>query len=102
MRVYRHAYVHVDGHVYRHMCRHVSMQGWKDWNGNLLTPESVTLYDCNTYVIKPATIHQRCSYVELVGETAAHQMPKWFVSHWCARELPSTHQFKMSPPPTAR
>ena len=68
----------------------VHAQGWKDWNGNLLTPERVTLYDCNTYVIKPATIQRRCSFVELVGETAAQQMPKWFVSHWCAPELPIT------------
>ena len=30
-------------------------KGWnlKDWNNKLLTAQTVTLYDCNSYVIKP-------------------------------------------------
>ena len=58
------------------------------WHKIKLTPKLVNLYDCNSYVIKPATSRRRCSYVELVAENVARQMPKWFVSHWCALELP--------------
>ena len=58
------------------------------WHKIKLTPNLVNLYDCNSYVIKPATIGRRCSYVELVGGKAARQMPKWFVSHWCVLDCP--------------
>jgi hypothetical protein len=46
--------------------------------GELLTPETVTLYDLNKYVIMPATEAHQCSYVELVtgaGEESARRCP---------------------------
>ena len=61
------------------------------WHKVKLTPKLVNLYDCNSYIIKPATVPKQCSYVELIGEKAALQMPKWFVSHWCAHRMPNTH-----------
>ena len=62
-------------------------QGWTSTNpakhGELLTPETVTLYDLNYYFIMPATKARRCSYVELVA--SGPQKPQWFVSHWCVQ-----------------
>ena len=48
--------------------------------GELLTPESVNLYDLNHFLIRPATIARECSLVEVFAETV--QPPHWFVSHW--------------------
>ena len=53
-------------------------EGWTNWAGELLTPETVTLYDLNKYVIMPATKAHQCSYVELVtgaGEESARRCP---------------------------
>jgi hypothetical protein len=54
------------------------LEGWTNWAGELLTPETVTLYDLNKYVIMPATKAHQCSYVELVtgaGEESARRCP---------------------------
>jgi hypothetical protein len=53
-------------------------EGWTNWAGELLRPETVTLYDLNKYVIMPATEAHQCSYVELVtgaGEESARRCP---------------------------
>jgi hypothetical protein len=53
-------------------------EGWTNWAGELLKPETVTLYDLNKYVIMPATEAHQCSYVELVtgaGEESARRCP---------------------------
>ena len=62
------------------------IEGWVGFpNGQqgppqLLTPEAVTLYDMDRYLIKPATLQRKCSMVELLA--VAPQPPSWFVSHW--------------------
>ena len=66
--------------VYAHIERRCEAEGWCNHKGKLLRPEEVTLYDATRYVIKPATAHRRCSYVELVA--SGPQRPAWFVSHW--------------------
>ena len=47
-------------------------EGWTSTNpgkrNERLTPETVTLYDLNAFVIMPATLEKRTSYVELVVE----------------------------------
>jgi hypothetical protein len=53
-------------------------EGWANWAGELLAPETVTLYDLNKHVIMPATKAHQCSYVELVtgvGEESARRCP---------------------------
>jgi hypothetical protein len=54
-------------------------ESWTDWDGEtLLTPETVTLYHLNKYVIMPATEAHQCSYVELVtgaSEESARRCP---------------------------
>eukprot|EP00933_Yihiella_yeosuensis_P078445 TRINITY_DN8994_c0_g3_i1.p1 TRINITY_DN8994_c0_g3~~TRINITY_DN8994_c0_g3_i1.p1 ORF type:complete len:532 (-),score=91.80 TRINITY_DN8994_c0_g3_i1:1683-3278(-) len=56
-------------------------QEWKNGlTGEQLIPLGVNLYDLTTYLIKPITAKQRCSYVELVASEP--QTPDWFVSHW--------------------
>jgi hypothetical protein len=55
-------------------------EGWRDKDGNLLTPERVNLYDIKYKIIIDRTSVLQCSYVELVA--IADQFPEWFVSHW--------------------
>ena len=50
------------------------------WTTVKLTLPDVNLYDCLKYVIKPATLADRCSLVELMAE--GPQLPDYFVSHW--------------------
>jgi hypothetical protein len=52
------------------------LEGWKDKDGNLLTPERVNLYDIKYKIIMNRTSALQCSYVELVA------IAEWFVSHW--------------------
>ena len=64
--------------MYEHVKRRCVAEGWTNWAGELLTPETVTLYDLNKYVIMPATKAHQCSYVELVtgaGEESARRCP---------------------------
>jgi hypothetical protein len=76
--------------VYELVKRRCAVEGWTgshlqpdgtykyDGKGTLLTPETVTLYDLNKYVIMPATEAHQCSYVELVtgaGEESARRCP---------------------------
>jgi hypothetical protein len=37
--------------LYEHVKRRCVAEGWTNWAGELLTPETVTLYDLNKYVI---------------------------------------------------
>jgi hypothetical protein len=64
--------------IYELVKQRCVVEGWTNWAGELLTPETVTLYDLNKYVIMPATKAHRCSYVELVtvvGEESARRCP---------------------------
>jgi hypothetical protein len=64
--------------MYERVKRRCVAEGWTNWAGELLTPETVTLYDLNKYVIMPATKAHQCSYVELVtgpGEDSARRCP---------------------------
>jgi hypothetical protein len=64
--------------LYELVKRRCVAEGWTNWAGELLTPETVTLYDLNKYVIMPATKARQCSYVELVtgaGEASARRCP---------------------------
>ena len=47
--------------------------------------EEVTLYDCNTYVILPATAEKECSMVELMA--SEEQPPDYFCSHYWAEPI---------------
>ena len=67
-------------HFFAHIERRCVVEKWTNVKGELLTPETVTLYDATRYVIKPATAARRCSFVELVAR--GPQKPIWFVSHW--------------------
>jgi hypothetical protein len=40
----------------------------------------VNLYDADKFLIRPATVARKCSFVELIA--AKPQPPDWFVSHW--------------------
>jgi len=61
------------------------VEGWRDKDGNLLTPERVNLYDIKYKIIMDRTSALQCSYVELVA--IGKQIAKWFVSHWWGEPL---------------
>jgi len=61
--------------------RRCAEEGWKDYNGNRLTPETVTLHDINTYIIKLYTEASKSSFVETLPSTDGTQPPRFFVSH---------------------
>eukprot|EP00933_Yihiella_yeosuensis_P032455 TRINITY_DN26046_c0_g1_i1.p1 TRINITY_DN26046_c0_g1~~TRINITY_DN26046_c0_g1_i1.p1 ORF type:complete len:518 (+),score=89.84 TRINITY_DN26046_c0_g1_i1:54-1607(+) len=48
--------------------------------GEPLTMEEISLYDICSYVISPATLMLKCSFVEYVAD--CELAPTWFVSHW--------------------
>jgi len=57
---------------------------WYDTNprsaGQPLSMDVLNLYHVNAWIIEPATILQKCAFVELCSDT--DQVPDWFVSHW--------------------
>ncbi len=57
-------------------------EGWVSHEGKALTLETVTLYDINTYIVKPFTKESQASFVETLPSTCGTQPPHWFASHW--------------------
>ncbi len=58
-------------------------EGWvSTFDGKPLTPETVTLYDVNKYIVLPFTEESQASFVETLPSTTGTQPPRWFVSHW--------------------
>jgi len=57
-------------------------EGWVNYEGKPLTPETVTLYDVNKYIVLPFTKNSQASFVETLPSTAGTQPPRFFVSHW--------------------
>lgn len=55
---------------------------WKNFKGELLTPETVSLYDVNKYIILPYTVQSGQSIVNTLPSTGGSQPPRLFVSHW--------------------
>ena len=55
---------------------------WRDFKGKLLTPDKVTLYDVNRYIILPFTVETQLSFVQSLSSTAGPQPPRFFISHW--------------------
>ena len=55
---------------------------WTDRHDVLLTPEAVTLYDVNKYIIVPFTKEAKKSFVTCLPSTAGPQPPRFFMSHW--------------------
>jgi len=59
----------------------------ENWKGGMkrdvpLTPETVSLYDVNTYIILPFTYETRGDFVSSLPSTGCLHCPRWFVSHW--------------------
>ena len=68
--------------VEANIIRRCIKEGWTDRDGKALTPETVTLYDANKYVILPFTKKDQKSFVSCLPSTAGPQPPRFFVSHW--------------------
>ena len=68
--------------IYANVKRRCTPEKWEDYNHNLLTPNQVSLYDVNKYVIREFTKHTKQSFVETLPSTAGSQPPRFFISHW--------------------
>jgi len=62
--------------------RRCELENWTDKDGNYLTPERVSLYDIDTYIIRPYTRRRKISFVQALPSTAGWQPPQFFISHW--------------------
>ena len=53
--------------------------GWMDVDGELIEPNTITMYELMRYIIKPLTQYSTgtCSYVERCSETVVQ--PSWTV-----------------------
>jgi hypothetical protein len=71
--------------IYNEIEARCVVEGWRDKDGNLLTPERVNTYDIKYKIIMDRTSALQCSYVELVA--IADQFPEWFVSYWWGEPL---------------
>ena len=60
---------------------------WTNYKGETLTPEMVTLYDVDKYVIRPFTVKTKKSFVSTLPSTAGTQPPRWFISHWWGEQV---------------
>ena len=49
--------------------------------GRPLETSKVNLYQTTAWIIRPATLRAKNSFVELVATSAREQRPQWFVSH---------------------
>lgn len=61
--------------------RRCVQEKWIGRDGNLLTPDKVTLYDVSKYIIIPYTETSKASFVETLPSTAGTQRPQLYVSH---------------------
>ena len=69
--------------VIRHIDRRFALEGWHNpEDGSLLRLATLTLYDVSAYIIRPATMPHRCSFVEFLSVSGAPQRPDFVVSHW--------------------
>ena len=68
-------------HQLRSIKTNVERRCKEEWNGNLLTPENVTLHDVNKYITIPYTEASESSFVETLSSTAGAQLPRFFVGH---------------------
>lgn len=66
--------------VLKHIGRRAPEEGWRNYKGDVLAADQVSLYETNTHVIKPSTKPKQTSFVEMIATFA--QVPKWFCSHW--------------------
>ena len=57
-------------------------EGWTNHKGELLSPDEVTLYDADRYIIRPFTVKTKKSFVSSLPSTAGSPPPRFFVSHW--------------------
>ena len=58
----------------------IPSQTWVDWRKTRLTPATITFHDLAAYVVKPATLKRKCSYVEYVA--SGPQAPTHYVTVW--------------------
>lgn len=50
--------------------------------GEAIRFDSINLYHVDTWILRPVTYEEKCSFVEWLTLNAAEQIPSWFVSHW--------------------
>ncbi len=76
--------------IYANAARRCNEEGWVNYKGKLVTPETVTLYDVDKYIVKPFTKDTQASFVETLPSTSGTQPPRIFMSHWWNMPLKDT------------
>ena len=79
--------------VWMHVAEYCEAEGWADWQGNKLTSKKVSLYDLNTYLILPATMRKRCSYVEFVASRGAEAVLRCPAGHVRMEQNPASFMY---------
>merc|ERR1740124_1012082 len=68
--------------IMANIIRRCRAEKWTDRDGKPLSPDNVTLYDADKYIIRPFTVKSKQSLVTSMPSTAGSQPPRFFVSHW--------------------
>ena len=84
--------------VWMHVAEYCEAEGWADWQGNKLTSKKVSLYDLNTYLILPATMRKRCSYVEFVASRGAEAVLQCPAGHVRMEQNPASFMLEKEYP----
>jgi len=79
---YRGVTLHQLRQLWKHVNKRCVKEGWMDVDGELIEPNTITMYELMRYIIKPLTQYSTgtCSYVERCSETVVQ--PSWTVLHW--------------------
>jgi len=67
--------------------RRCTPEKWTNNQGEILTPDTVTLYDIDKYIIRPFTVGKRESFITCLPSTAGIQPPMFFVKHWWGESM---------------
>jgi len=70
--------------LWKHVHERCLLEGWMDIHGELIEPNTISMYELMRYVIKPCTLLRggadSCSYVERCSERVVQ--PSWTCLHW--------------------
>jgi len=62
--------------------RRCALEIWVNYKGERLSPDRVSLYEVDKYILRPFTVQRKESFVSCLPSTAGPQPPRFFVTHW--------------------
>lgn len=73
--------------LWAHVNQRCHRERWSSVHGDLLDPNTITMYEVIRYVVKPCTLPATCSYVERCLGDRPVIPPTWTVLHWWGDSL---------------